>query len=51
MYPLVYQRSRVLDDEVVGVQNTILEWSGKGAVIKGEYPWVPESENEYSHII
>lgn len=33
MYPLVYGRSRVFADEVVGVHGAVDRWSGKGAVI------------------
>lgn len=33
MYPLVYGRSRVLKEEVVGVSDAIHKWAGKGAVI------------------
>lgn len=36
MYPLVYGRSRVLQEEVVGVENAIGKWVGKGAVIQKE---------------
>ncbi|KUJ09394.1 uncharacterized protein LY89DRAFT_628514 [Mollisia scopiformis] len=33
MYPLVYGRSRVLKEEVVGVNDAIEKWAGKGEVI------------------
>jgi len=33
MYPLVYGRSRVLKDEVVGVEDAVEKWAGKGDVI------------------
>lgn len=33
MYPLVYGRSRVIQDEVVGVAHAIESWAGKGDVI------------------
>ncbi|KAF2016728.1 hypothetical protein BU24DRAFT_392045 [Aaosphaeria arxii CBS 175.79] len=33
MYPLVYDRSRVYQDEVVGVADAITSWAGKGSVI------------------
>ncbi|KAF2734477.1 hypothetical protein EJ04DRAFT_466559 [Polyplosphaeria fusca] len=33
MYPLVYGRSRVLKEEVVGVAEAIKKWAGKGDVI------------------
>ncbi|KAM0228046.1 hypothetical protein ACHAPO_011074 [Fusarium lateritium] len=33
LYPLVYGRSRVFRDEVVGVEDAIDRWSGKGDVI------------------
>lgn len=32
MYPLVYGRSRVIADEVVGVQDAIKKWAGKGDI-------------------
>lgn len=33
MYPLVYGRSRVLKEELVGVHDAIDKWAGKGEVI------------------
>jgi hypothetical protein len=33
MYPLIYGRSRVLIDEVVGVGDAIYRWAGKGEII------------------
>ncbi|TVY78455.1 hypothetical protein LSUE1_G006514 [Lachnellula suecica] len=34
MYPLVYGRSKVLQEEVVGVNDAIDKWAGKGEVIE-----------------
>lgn len=34
MYPLVYGKSRVFQEEVVGVEDAIVKWAGKGDVIK-----------------
>ncbi|ROW11546.1 hypothetical protein VMCG_01299 [Cytospora schulzeri] len=34
MYPLIYGRSRVLEDEVVGVSDAVEKWAGKGTVIE-----------------
>jgi hypothetical protein len=36
MYPLVYGRSKVLRDEIVGVADAIEEWAGKGEVIEND---------------
>ncbi|KAF2717870.1 hypothetical protein K431DRAFT_333667 [Polychaeton citri CBS 116435] len=33
LYPLVYGETRVFDDEVVGVEDAIPKWAGKGTVI------------------
>lgn len=33
MYPLVYGRSRVMKDEVVGVNDAVEKWAGKGEII------------------
>ncbi|KAF4975746.1 hypothetical protein FZEAL_7523 [Fusarium zealandicum] len=33
LYPLVYGRTRVLADEVVGVEDAIDKWAGKGEII------------------
>ncbi|KAF7908155.1 uncharacterized protein EAF01_003910 [Botrytis porri] len=33
MYPLIYGRSRVMKDEVVGVNDAIEKWAGKGEII------------------
>jgi hypothetical protein len=34
MHPLVYGRTRVLEDEVVGVDDAIYKWAGKGEVLQ-----------------
>ncbi|KAF1927803.1 uncharacterized protein M421DRAFT_64812, partial [Didymella exigua CBS 183.55] len=39
MYPLVYRHSGVFEEEIVGVEDVITNWSGKGAVIQGKDPW------------
>jgi hypothetical protein len=39
MYPLVYRQSRVFNEEVVGVEDAITKWAGKGNVIPGEEEW------------
>ncbi|KAI6390891.1 hypothetical protein MCOR23_009299 [Pyricularia oryzae] len=39
LYPLVYGRSRVFGDEVVGIEDAVEKWAGKGEIItakKGE---------------
>jgi hypothetical protein len=41
MYPLVYGRSRVFDEEVVGVKDAIDKWAGKGKVIGKNIPGPP----------
>ncbi|ESZ91703.1 hypothetical protein SBOR_7922 [Sclerotinia borealis F-4128] len=38
MYPLVYGRSKVLKDEIVGVSDAIEKWAGKGDIIPKENP-------------
>ncbi|KAF3009738.1 hypothetical protein E8E13_009270 [Curvularia kusanoi] len=40
MYPLVYGRSRVIQEEVVGVEDAITKWSGRGEII----PKVPKPD-------
>jgi hypothetical protein len=55
MYPLVFDQTRVFRDEVVGIQDAIWKWSGKGEIItKGElvkqfHIWWPLTywSNEY----
>jgi len=39
MYPLVYGRSRFLPDELVGVQDAVDKWAGKGEVIPKRAEW------------
>jgi hypothetical protein len=34
MYPLVYARSRVIKEEVVGVEDAVEKWAGKGEIIE-----------------
>lgn len=36
MYPLIYGRSKVLEDEVVGVSDAVEKWAGKGKAIYKE---------------
>lgn len=36
MYPLVYGVTKVIQDEVIGVDDAITKWSGKGEVITAE---------------
>lgn len=38
LYPLVYGRTRVFEDEVVGVEDAIDKWAGKGEVISEQGP-------------
>lgn len=35
LYPLVYKHTRLFRDEVVGVENAIDEWAGKGDILDG----------------
>ena len=45
MYPLVYGRSRFFEDEVVGVEDAIDKYAGKGEVIPQRPEWdAPPSE-------
>lgn len=43
MYPLVYGRSRVLKDEVVGVNDAVDKWAGKGDIIPKD-DWAPDPQ-------
>ncbi|KAF4443981.1 hypothetical protein F53441_11276 [Fusarium austroafricanum] len=48
LYPLIYDRFRVFRDEVVGVEDAIDQWSGKGDVIPKERVDVPlHYDNRY----
>lgn len=49
MHPLVYGRSRVIDDEVVGVEDAIDKWAGKGRVIPG-FPQLDGPDFSYDGI-
>jgi hypothetical protein len=42
MYPLVYGRSRFLPEEVVGVEDAVDKWAGKGDVIPQRAEWDQE---------
>jgi hypothetical protein len=44
MYPLVYGRTRVFEEECVGVEDAIRVWAGKGAVIPKEPSKTAEDE-------
>ncbi|KAK4151114.1 hypothetical protein C8A00DRAFT_36248 [Chaetomidium leptoderma] len=43
MYPLVYGRSRFFPEEVVGVEDAVDKWAGKGEVIPRRPEWGEES--------
>src|SRR5690242_8294735 len=49
MYPLVYRRTRVFQDEVVGVEDAVSTWSGRGDVIPGLDEWVRSEDERYSY--
>lgn len=51
MYPLVYRRTRVLQDEVVGVEDAIPTWSGRGDVIPGLDEWVATEAEQFSYAV
>jgi hypothetical protein len=34
MYPLIYGRSKVINEEVVGVEDAVEKWAGKGEIIE-----------------
>ncbi|KAF2106544.1 hypothetical protein BDV96DRAFT_507694 [Lophiotrema nucula] len=45
MYPLVYGRSRVLKEEVVGLDDAIEKWAGKGEIIpKDDWEYNPDRD-------
>ena len=48
LYPLVYGRTRVLHDEVVGVVDAVDKWSGKGSIIPN--PTSPRPTDRYHSI-
>ncbi|KAH7240356.1 uncharacterized protein BKA55DRAFT_577383 [Fusarium redolens] len=50
LYPLVYGRSRVFRDEVVGVEDAIDKWSGKGEVIPKKPVDIPSEYDDRYHI-
>ncbi|KAG5744564.1 hypothetical protein H9Q69_011576 [Fusarium xylarioides] len=50
LYPLVYGRSRVFRDEVVGVEDAVDKWSGKGEVIPKKPADVPSGYDNRYHI-
>ncbi|KAF5680281.1 hypothetical protein FDENT_8484 [Fusarium denticulatum] len=50
LYPLVYGRSRVFRDEVVGVEDAVDKWSGKGEVIPKKPADVPSGYDDRYHI-
>jgi hypothetical protein len=46
MYPLVYGRSLFIPEEVVGVEDAIDKWAGKGEVIPRRPEWGEEGGGE-----
>lgn len=48
MYPLVYRRSRVMKEEVVGVSDAIEKWAGKGDIIPKEEYNRDQDTNRYN---
>lgn len=57
MYPLVYGRTRAFQDEIVGVEDAIKLWAGKGTVLPTEKKvsegdprwrrWLDDYSNDY----
>ncbi|KAF5011169.1 hypothetical protein FDECE_2694, partial [Fusarium decemcellulare] len=47
LYPFVYGRSRVFQDEVVGVDDAIDRWAGKGDIIPQNGPDIPVQRQSY----
>ncbi|OBS18954.1 hypothetical protein FPOA_10678 [Fusarium poae] len=47
LYPLVYGRSRVFREEVVGVEDAIDRWSGKGEVIPKKDDWSVDMDRSH----
>jgi hypothetical protein len=46
MYPLVYGRSNVIKEEVVGVEDAVEKWAGKGETIEKD---CTPPENQYAY--
>jgi hypothetical protein len=46
LFPLVYNRTRALQDDLVGVEDAIGQWLEKGEVLVGEKPSIPD---RFSH--
>ena len=49
LFPLVDNRTRAIQDDVVGVEDAMNKWSGRGEVIVGEEPWVPQGSERFSY--
>lgn len=49
MYPLVYGRSRVLKEEVVGVGDAIETWAGKGEIIPKNHVKASQLRAQHSY--
>ncbi|MBE3048858.1 DUF4246 family protein [Candidatus Bathyarchaeota archaeon] len=47
LFPLVYGRTRVFGEEVVGVADAVDRWAGKGAVVPRPQPLDPEDRRYY----
>lgn len=48
MYPLVYGRSRILKEEVVGIDDAIENWAGKGDIIPRE-EWQEDPQDRFRY--
>jgi hypothetical protein len=46
MYPLVYGRSKAIKEEVVGVEDAVEKWAGKGEIIEKD---CTPAENQYAY--
>ncbi|KAF3047191.1 hypothetical protein E8E12_011596 [Didymella heteroderae] len=49
LFPLVYNRSRAVREDVVGVEDAIDKWLGRGEVVVGEQPWIPQGSERFSY--
>ncbi|KAJ4357142.1 uncharacterized protein N0V89_001717 [Didymosphaeria variabile] len=51
MYPLIYGRSKVFREELVGIDDAVSKWSGKGDVIAKDKRTYDEERDEHNYRI
>lgn len=45
----MYNRTRAFQNDVVGIEDAIDKWSGRGEILVSEEPWVPQGSERFRY--